>query len=316
MTLPTTTLGSGEREYGANALIVCDNLVRIYQVEEIEVQALQGLNLLVDRGEMIAIVGASGSGKSTLLNVLSGLDVQTAGRARVAEWDLQSMSSRDRLNYRRRVVGFVWQQTGRNLLPYLSAAENVALPMAFVGTPSHRRTRRAMELLDALGLAEKAHRRPRELSGGEQQRVAVAVALANSPEILFADEPTGELDSATGEEVFAALRSANTDLDTTVVIVTHDAAVSSQVQRTVAIRDGRTSSEVVRTTEVDEHGTSSVIAREYAVLDRAGRMQLPAEYRRALGLRDRVRLELESDHVGVWSDDLDAGAGKKGGDPR
>ena len=127
--------GAREREYGANALIVCDNLVRIYQVEEIEVQALQGLNLLVDRGEMIAIVGASGSGKSTLLNVLSGLDVQTAGRARVGEWDLQSMSPRDRLTYRRRVVGFVWQQTGRNLLPYLSAAENVALPMAFVGTP-------------------------------------------------------------------------------------------------------------------------------------------------------------------------------------
>jgi ABC-type methionine transport system ATPase subunit len=188
--------------------------------------------------------------------------------------------------------------------------------MAFVGTPSHRRTHRAMELLDALGLAEKAQRRPRELSGGEQQRVAVAVALANSPEVLFADEPTGELDSATGEEVFAALRSANTDLDTTVVIVTHDAAVSSQVQRTVAIRDGRTSSEVVRTTEVDEHGTSSVIAREYAVLDRAGRMQLPAEYRRALGLRDRVRLELEPDHVGVWSDDLEAGAGTDDGDER
>jgi ABC-type lipoprotein export system ATPase subunit len=314
MTLPTTIAGSREGEYGANALIVCDNLVRIYQVEQIEVQALQGLNLLVDRGEMIAIVGASGSGKSTLLNVLSGLDVQTAGRARVGQWDLQSMSARDRLTYRRRVVGFVWQQTGRNLLPYLSAAENVALPMAFVGTPAHRRDARAMELLEALGLAEKAKRRPKELSGGEQQRVAVAVALANSPDVLFADEPTGELDSATGEEVFAALRSANTELGTTVVIVTHDAAVSSQVQRTVAIRDGRTSSEVVRTTEVDAHGASSVTAREYAVLDRAGRMQLPAEYRRALGLRDRVRLELEQDHVGVWPDDIDPAASTKDGD--
>lgn len=316
MTLATGAAGSREREYGADALIVCDNLVRIYQVEEIEVQALQGLNLLVDRGEMIAIVGASGSGKSTLLNVLSGLDVQTAGRARVGEWDLQSMSSRDRLTYRRRVVGFIWQQTGRNLLPYLSAAENVALPMAFVGTASHRRHDRAMELLETLGLADKAKRRPRELSGGEQQRVAVAVALANEPDVLFADEPTGELDSATGEEVFAALRSANTDLGTTVVIVTHDAAVSSQVQRTVAIRDGRTSSEVVRTTEVDEHGTSSVIAREYAVLDRAGRMQLPADYRRALGLNDRVRLELEQDHVGVWPDDVEPAPRKKGGDKK
>ena len=316
MNLTTNTTRPREREYGANALIVCDNLVRIYQVEKIEVQALQGLDLLVQRGEMLAIVGASGSGKSTLLNVLSGLDVQTAGRARVGEWDLQSMSTKDRLTYRRRVVGFVWQQTARNLLPYLSAVENVGLPMAFAGASARLRSGRAMELLDALGLAEKAKRRPSELSGGEQQRVAIAVALANSPEVLFADEPTGELDSATGAEVFAALRSANTDLGTTVVIVTHDAGVSSQVQRTVAIRDGRTSSEVVRTTEVDEHGDSSVTAREYAVLDRAGRMQLPADYRRALGLRDRVRLELESNHVGVWPDETEAATNETDGGKR
>jgi ABC-type lipoprotein export system ATPase subunit len=302
MSIVTNAPRPREREYGADALIVCDNVVRIYQVEKIEVQALQGLDLLVNRGEMIAIVGASGSGKSTLLNVLSGLDVPTAGRARVGDWDLQSMSSRDRLHYRRSVVGFVWQQTARNLLPYLSAAENVTLPMAFAGSSKRERKSRSIELLDALGMAEKAMRRPGELSGGEQQRVAIAVALANRPDVLFADEPTGELDSATGDEVFAALRSANEDLGTTVVIVTHDAAVSSQVQRTVAIRDGRTSSEVVRSTEVDEHGESSVIAREYAVLDRAGRMQLPADFRKSLELKDRVRLELENDHVGVWPD--------------
>ena len=302
MSIVTNAPRAREREYGADALIVCDNVVRIYQVEKIEVQALQGLDLLVNRGEMIAIVGASGSGKSTLLNVLSGLDVPTAGRARVGDWDLQSMSTRDRLHYRRSVVGFVWQQTARNLLPYLSAAENVTLPMAFAGSSKRERKNRSIELLDALGMAEKATRRPGELSGGEQQRVAIAVALANRPDVLFADEPTGELDSATGDEVFAALRSANEDLGTTVVIVTHDAAVSSQVQRTVAIRDGRTSSEVVRSTEVDEHGESSVIAREYAVLDRAGRMQLPADFRKSLELKDRVRLELETDHVGVWPD--------------
>jgi ABC-type lipoprotein export system ATPase subunit len=289
-------------EYGADSLIVCDNVVRIYQVEKIEVQALQGLDLLVRKGEMIAIVGASGSGKSTLLNVLSGLDVPTAGRATVAGWDLQRMSATDRLNYRRSVVGFVWQQTARNLVPYLSAAENVALPLAFAGRRARERSRRAAELLDALGMGEKAARRPGELSGGEQQRVAIAVALANRPQVLFADEPTGELDRATGEEVFAALRSANTDLGATVVIVTHDAEVSSQVQRTVAIRDGRTSSEVIRRTEINEHGTSEVIAQEYAVLDRAGRMQLPPDFRRTLGLRDRVRLELEPDHVGIWPD--------------
>lgn len=289
-------------EYGADALIVCDNLVRIYQVEQIEVQALQGLDLLIHPGEMVAIVGASGSGKSTLLNILSGLDVPTAGRARVAGWDLLRMTTADRLAYRREVVGFIWQQTARNLLPYLTAVENVLLPMAFAGTRARARRRRATELLDLLGMGDKAHRRPGELSGGEQQRVAVAVALANRPQVLFADEPTGELDSATGDDVFAALRAANTQLGATVVVVTHDEGVHTQVQRTVAIRDGRTSSEVVRRTEVDEFGASSVVAEEYAVLDRAGRLQLPKDYRAALGLRDRVRLELEQDHVGVWPD--------------
>jgi len=302
MTTTTTSPARSTREYGADSLIVCDNLVRIYQVEEIEVQALQGLDLLVEPGEMIAIIGQSGSGKSTLLNVLSGLDVPTAGGAKVAGWDLLRMSAADRLEYRRSVVGFVWQQTARNLLPYLSAAENVGLPMAFAGVKAKERASRTAELLDALGMGDKAARRPGELSGGEQQRVAIAVALANKPKVLFADEPTGELDSATGDDVFAALRSANTDLGATVVIVTHDSAVSTQVQRTVAIRDGRTASEVVRRTEVDEHGTSAVVAEEYAVLDRVGRLQLPAEYRSTLGLRDRVRLELENDHIGIWAD--------------
>jgi ABC-type lipoprotein export system ATPase subunit len=296
------TARTKHREYGEDALIVCDNLVRIYQVDQIEIQALQGLDLLVEAGDMVAIVGASGSGKSTLLNVLSGLDVPTAGRARVGDWDLLRMTTADRLVYRREVVGFVWQQTGRNLLPYLNAQENVRLPMAFAGVRSKERKRRSAELLEALGVGYCAQRRPGEMSGGEQQRVAIATALANQPRVLFADEPTGELDSATGADVFAALRAANTELGATVVIVTHDAAVSEQVRRTVAIRDGRTSSETLRRTEIDEHGRSSIIAEEYAVLDRAGRVQLPKDYREALGLRDRVRLELEADHVGVWAD--------------
>lgn len=297
MTIPIT---GTDPIYGDGALIVCDNVVRIYQTEQIEVQALQGLDLLVYPGEMIAIVGASGSGKSTLLNILSGLDVPTAGQARVGDWDLLRMSAADRLIYRRDVAGFIWQQTARNLFPYLSAAENVAMPMSFAGVPSDERRKRTAELLDVLGMADKANRRPGQLSGGEQQRVAIAVALANHPQVLFADEPTGELDVATGEDVMAALRSANTHLGTAVVIVTHDKAVSDQVQRTVAIRDGRTASEVVRHTHIDEWGASAVIAKEYAVLDRAGRLQLPAGYRESLGLRGRVRLELEDDHVGVW----------------
>lgn len=298
----TQTLMESSVEYGADALIMCDNLVRIYQVENIEVQALQGLDLLIAKGEMVAIVGQSGSGKSTLLNVLSGLDVPTAGAARVAGWDLLRMSHADRLTYRRSVVGFVWQQTARNLLPYLNAKENVMLPMAFTGTSGRRRAARAAELLDAMGLADKAGRRPGQLSGGEQQRVAIAVALANNPEVIFADEPTGELDSATGDDVFEALRAANRDMGATVVVVTHDHAVSSQVQRTVAIRDGRTATEVVRRTHVDAEGQTQTTHDEYAVLDRAGRLQIPRDYRVALGLKDRVLLELESDHLGVWPD--------------
>ncbi len=297
----TETLTAGA-EYGADALIMCDNLVRIYQVENIEVQALQGLDLLVNKGEMIAIVGQSGSGKSTLLNVLSGLDVPTAGAARVAGWDLLRMSHADRLTYRRSVVGFVWQQTARNLLPYLSARENVMLPMAFSGLSGSKRNKRATELLEAMGMADKGGRRPHQLSGGEQQRVAIATALANSPEVIFADEPTGELDSATGDDVFEALRSANRDLGATVVVVTHDNAVSSQVQRTVAIRDGRTATEVVRRTHIGADGRAETLHEEYAVLDRAGRLQIPKDYRNALGLKDRVRLDLEDDHLGVWAD--------------
>ncbi len=282
--------------YGADALIVCDSLVRIYQTDDVEVQALQGLDLLVDEGELVAVVGASGSGKSTLLAVLSGLDAPTAGRARVGEWDLLAMTAAQRVQYRRSTVGFIWQQTSRNLLPFLSAGENVELPMAVVGVRRAERRRRAAELLDSLGLADRAGRRPAELSGGEQQRVAIATALANRPKVLFADEPTGELDRATGDEVFAALRQANDALGTTVVIVTHDSGVASQVRRTVAIRDGRTSSEVLRT-------GAGQPGREFALIDRAGRMQVPAAYRRTLGLRDRVRLELEQDHLGVWADD-------------
>jgi len=314
-TTPLASSAAAHPEYDAEALIVCDNLVRIYQVDRIEVQALQGLDLLVGAGEMIAIVGASGSGKSTLLNVLSGLDVPTAGRARVGAWDLLRMGHADRLRYRREVVGFVWQQTGRNLLPYLTAVENVRLPMAFAGMRRRERQHRAGELLETLGVAQCAGWRPGQLSGGEQQRVAIAVALANGPQVLFADEPTGELDTATSADVFAALRSANADLGVTVVVVTHDPAVAGQVQRTVAIRDGRTSSEVLRRTEVDEFGRSEVFAEEFAVLDRAGRVQLPREYRESLGLRHRVRLDLESDHIGVWPGEAPRTAGRPASAP-
>nr|WP_221375240.1 ABC transporter ATP-binding protein [Actinoplanes polyasparticus] len=286
----------------AAALIVCESLVRIYQTGPVEVQALQGLDLVVDKGEMVAVVGASGSGKSTLLSILAGVDAPTAGRARVEQWDLLAMSRADRVRYRRHTVGFVRQQTASNLIPYLTAQQMVDLPMTAARTPARERRQRSADLLEALGVGALAGRRPGELSGGQQMRVAIAVALANQPHVLLADEPTGELDTATSAEVFGALRDVNRDLGVTVVVVTHDPAVSGQVERTVSIRDGRTSSEVLRRTATADDGGTHVIAEEYAVMDRAGRIQVPRDYREALALTRRVRLALEPDHITIRSD--------------
>ena len=276
--------------YGEGALVVCDQVVRIYSGEGIEVQALQGLDLLIGKGELVAMVGASGSGKSTLMNILAGLDTPTAGVVRVAGQDLGALGAKERLIYRRQQVGFVWQQTSRNLLPYLTARQNVVTPMRFNGVRRRRRESRAMDLLDVLGVAHCADRVPSRMSGGEQQRTAIATALGNEPKVLLADEPTGELDSQTAQEVFGALQTANTELGATVLVVTHDPAVSHQVQRTVAIRDGRTSSETLRHDAADELGNTVRQAVEYAVLDRAGRVQLPREMTERHQMRDRVRL--------------------------
>ena len=282
--------------------IVCDNLVKIYKVADLEVVALQGLDLVVEAGELIAVVGASGSGKSTLQNILGGLDTPTAGKAEVAGFDLASLGTRERTNYRRRVVGFIWQQTARNLFPYLTAAENVELPLVLDGLAARTRHERSRELLALVGMADRAAHRPDQLSGGEQQRAAIAIALANHPKVLLADEPTGELDSESAEEIFASFRAINETLGVTVVVLTHDPLVATQVNRTIAIRDGRTSTETLRRAEIDATGEHRIIAEEFALLDRVGRLQLPSEYVEALELERRVRLALEPDHVGVWPD--------------
>lgn len=300
MTVTSSLQRSRGPEFGASALIACDSIVRVFRAGGVEVQALQGLDLLVEEGDVLAIVGASGSGKSTLLGILSGLDTPTAGRARVAGHDLTTMRGAELVHYRRSTVGFVRQQSSRNLLPNLTAAENIALPLALAGRGRRERASRTAELLQALDLADRADWRPAQLSGGEQQRVSIAVALAGSPRVLLADEPTGQLDARTGDEVFAALRQVNEAFGCTVVIVTHDATVASQVRRTVAIRDGRISSETLRREELDASGVATLSEEEFAVLDRVGRLQLPSEYREALELNHRVRLTLETDHVGVW----------------
>lgn len=280
--------------------ILCDRLVRIYKTGPLEVQALQGLDLRIARGEIVAVVGASGSGKSTLLNILSGLDAPSAGSVRVAGQELTGMSDRDRLRYRRRTVGFIWQRPSSNLLPHLTAAENVALPLRYAGTGPRARRARAVELLGSLGLGEHRDRLPGRLSGGEQQRVAIAVALATGPSVLLADEPTGELDSRTADSVYGALRTANTDHGTTVLIVTHDPAIAAQVPRTVAIRDGRVSSERLRAGRDGANRTGLGPAVEYVVVDKAGRLQLPREFIDPLGIRERVRVLREADHIEVW----------------
>jgi ABC-type lipoprotein export system ATPase subunit len=299
-TPPEDPARSSCASYGDGALVVCDRLVRIYSAEGIEVQALQGLDLVISPGELTALVGASGSGKSTLMNILAGLDAPTAGVVRVAGHDLGVMSARQRKLYRRAVVGFIWQQTSRNLLPFLTGLQNVQLPLQLAGASRRARRSRALELLDVLGVAHCGRRTPDQMSGGEQQRVAIGVALANSPSLLLADEPTGELDTETAGAVFGALRTVNSDLGVTVLIVTHDPEVSGMVRRVIAIRDGRTSTETLRADAADGSGLGH--AMEYAVLDRFGRLQLPPEMTDALGMRDRVRLEAEADHIGVWPD--------------
>jgi len=285
------------------AQIVCTDLVRIFVAQGVEVQALQGLNLRVDAGELIALVGASGSGKSTLLTILSGLDTPTAGAASVGGHDLLAMRSKERIEYRRHTVGFVWQQTSRNLLPYLTAAQNLEMAMSVAGTSE--RARRTDSLLSLLGVGHVKDRLPSTMSGGEQQRVAIAVALSNDPAVLLADEPTGELDEANSSAVLEAMRGVNEELGVTTLIVTHDPGVSGHVRRTVQIRDGRTSTELFRRTQLDEHGREEHIAEEFAVLDRVGRLQLPQDYLATLDMRDRVRLALEDDHIGVYPDATD-----------
>jgi len=277
--------------------IHCEDLFKIYKSDELEVVALRGLDLQVTRGEMMAIVGASGSGKSTLLNILAGLDQPSAGRITVGDRDLLTVSDDDLVDYRRRDVGFVWQQTGRNLIPYLTAEENVTVPMALDGRPAGVARDRARLLLEQVGLSDKRNRRPTELSGGEQQRVAIAVALANNPPLLLADEPTGELDSVTADEVFAVLEALNRDIGVTVVIVTHDREITSRVDRVVAMRDGRTSTEMVR--RVQFARDEAVRLDEYAVVDRSGRLQIPREFMDQLQIGRRARLSVSDDHVEV-----------------
>ncbi|MAU09751.1 MAG: ABC transporter [Anaerolineaceae bacterium] len=284
-----------------DAFITCERLVKIFQVAEIEVQALQGLDLKVKRGEFVGVVGASGSGKTTLMNVLGGLVRPSAGKAVVDGKNLLKISSRALDTYRQSQVGFVWQQGSRNLVPYLSAQENVKLPMTLAGRVGPGVNKRAAMLLETVGLAERMDRKPAQLSGGEQQRVAIAVALANEPALLLADEPTGELDASTSDQVYELFQTLNQEFGLTIIAVSHDPMISRHVGRVVAIRDGKTAAETVRRRRdkaaVEHHAELSHEDEfeELIVLDSAGRLQIPKAYREQLEIQGHVRMEVTED---------------------
>ena len=317
---PARTDRAGTRARGAavrRAAVRCENLMRIFKTDEVEVVALQGLDLEIEAGEVMAIIGSSGSGKSTLLNILGGLDRPSAGTVEVGGADLLKLSPQDLVRYRRETVGFVWQNSARNLVPYLTATENVEVPMLLARRRRGRR-QRALELLRQVGVDHRAGNRLTELSGGEQQRVAIAVALANEPPLLLADEPTGNVDSQTARHLLATFREVNRELGVTVVIVTHDRAVAQSVGRVVAIRDGRTSSEFIRQPDAAGGADPDVVRpalhmeeadshREYVVVDRVGRLQIPRDHLQALSIsgRDRVRVDLEDDGIVIRRADDD-----------
>ncbi len=283
-------------------MIQCDNLVKIYKVDEdLEVMALQGLDLRVEKGEIMGIIGNSGSGKSTLLNMLGGLDRPTAGKLIVDGKDLLRISDKELVKYKLETVGFVWQNNARNLIPYLTAIENVELPMLLKGR--HKRER-AKELLEMVGMGHRMNSRLNMLSGGEQQRVAIAISLANNPSLLLADEPTGSVDNRTADIILDVFRELNRNLGVTIVIVTHDQHLTKKMDRVVAIRDGKTSSEILRRSyymkeeeQVQQEAEDTHV--ELTVIDSAGRIQVPREYLDAIGISDtnKLRVELEDGKI-------------------
>ena len=282
--------------------ITCSGLYKIYKAAGLEVVALRGLELTVYDGEIIAIVGASGSGKSTLLNILAGYDSPSAGTARVGEYDLLNMTNKEVVNYRRHEVGFIWQETSRNLFPYLTSAENVELPMVLTGVSQNVRTERAIELLELVGLGHRIGHKPEQLSGGEQQRVAIAVSLANKPPLLLADEPTGELDDLTGHEILDLFNEVNQQLGTTIVIVTHDPAIATSVGRALTIRDGKTSTETTRTISFQRRvGGSASETEEFLIVDSTGAIQIPREMLDQLDINRRVRVGVSEGKVTLES---------------
>lgn len=289
----------------SEVMIQADNLVKIYKTKDIEVVALQGLDLNVEQGELMAIIGSSGSGKSTFLNMLGGLDRPSAGKLYVDSKNLFTMTEKELVEYKRSTVGFVWQNNGRNLLPYLTAYENIMMPMQL--SSMKEKEERASMLLDMVGLPHKKNNKMQSMSGGEQQRIAIAIALANNPKVLLADEPTGSVDTKTSNYILDIFRNLNKELGLTIVIVTHDVSLSKKVGRVAAIRDGKISSErILKENYADRVQNAENMPDwheeetqdEYAILDRAGRIQLPQEMLINMGLKDnKIKVECQGDKI-------------------
>lgn len=288
-------------------IIQCENLVKIYKTSDIEVMALAGLDVTVEEGELMAVIGNSGSGKSTFLNMIGGLDRPTMGRLLVDGKDLFKLNEQELIHYKRKTVGFVWQNNARNLLPYLTAWQNVQMPMLFDHSEKKRRER-ALELLELVGMDHRKNSKLSQLSGGEQQRIAIAIALANNPRILLADEPTGSVDVNTGAFILNVFRKLNQEMGLTIVIVTHDRLLSRKVNRVVSIRDGKISSERIMKQSYREQmeQIGSLLEEEklletqdeYAVLDRAGRVQIPREMLESLGISgNKLQLEYQNGRI-------------------
>ncbi|MFD0697288.1 ABC transporter ATP-binding protein [Paenibacillus sp. GCM10027628] len=282
-------------------MITCEGLVKIYKTDDIEVVALQGLNIHIEPGELMAIIGNSGSGKSTLLNILGGLDRPSAGQVKVGDWDLLKITDKQLVEYKRNTVGFIWQNNARNLVSYLTALENVEMPMMLSGKYDRAYAR---QLLEWVGLGHRLNNKLQELSGGEQQRVAIAISLANRPRLLLADEPTGSVDTKTADMILSIFQRLNKELGVTIVIVTHDLSMAGKVGRVVAIRDGMTSSEfIARNPSIHaQDGTSlpgltAQAHEEYVVLDRAGRLQVPKEYLAALKINGKATMEFDGEKI-------------------
>lgn len=283
-------------------MINCDGLVKIYETDDKKVMALEGLDLTVETGEMLAVIGKSGSGKSTLLNMIGGLETPTAGVLTIDGKDISTYSEAEMVRYRRDKVGFVWQKSAKNLFPYLTVLQNVEAVMMFenAGNLKHgahdesrgehvNRCRDnnksyALKLLNAVGLQEHKDKLPAQLSGGEQQRAAIAVALANKPDILLADEPTGAVDTRTADTIYELFHKLNKELGITIIIVTHDMALAGRVDRIVLISDGKVSTEKLK-----KHP-----AMEYTVLDKAHRIKLTDEMLEAAGIEsNKVRVDVQ-----------------------